>query len=293
MSERLLGPVRRTVACTTNPVVRLRGMVVPGLVALGIVALGPAAPAPFGPLGSLAAQTRPLVVIDAGHGGEEPGAIGLGGVRETDIAMAIARAMAADLASDPWIEVRLIREWDVGIPVWERGERATLWKGDRTGIFISIHANALPDRPSASGFETFFLSPARDEHEQRVAAIENAGARTPDLPGRAVADTDPLLGAILSDLRTFDHQHWSADLAEEVQLQLARIHPGPDRGVKQGPFAVLTNSLMPSVLVEVGFITNPTEERLLALPEFQRDAGRALAQAARAFLRRYPPGQPG
>jgi len=230
-----------------------------------------------------------VVIIDPGHGGGDPGAMGPGGAREKDIALAIGFALARELALDPTIEVRMTRDGDVEVPLWERGERATQWKGDRPGVFISIHANALPDRPAVRGFETYFLSEARDEHERRVAAVENAPLVSGSGVGGPLAG-DPLLDAILRDLRTFDHQHWSADLADQVQREFGRFHPGPDRGVKQGPFAVITNSLMPSVLVEVGFLTNPEEERLLVRPDFHKEAARALASAIRHFFERYPPG---
>ena len=85
-------------------------------------------------------------------------------------------------------------------------------------------------------------------------------------------------------------QHWSSDLAREVQGSLARVHPGPDRGVKQGPLAVLTNAMMPSVLIELGFITNPTEEQALGQAAFQESVASATAEAVRAFFERYPPG---
>ena len=258
------------------------------------------APAPSlaGP-GPLAAAASPpsvasgsasrVVIIDPGHGGGDPGAMGPGGTREKDVALAIGFALARELASDPTVEVRMTREGDLEVPLWERGELATRWKGDRPGVFVSIHANALPDRPAVRGFETYFLSEARDEHERRVAAVENAPLVSGPGAGGPLAG-DPLLDAILRDLRTFDHQHWSADLADQVQRQLGRFHPGPDRGVKQGPFAVITNSLMPSVLVEVGFLTNPEEERLLVRPDFHEETARALASAIRNFFERYPPG---
>jgi N-acetylmuramoyl-L-alanine amidase len=258
----------------------------------GAVDLTQSAPAPTEAVGARppdGAASR-VVVIDAGHGGGDPGAIGPTGLREKDVALAIAVALRAELASDPSIEAYLTRDRDVEVPIWSRGEWATEWKGERPGIFISIHANALPDRPAVRGFETYFLSEARDEHERRVAALENAPIGTPTTGAVSLSD-DPLLGAILRDLVNFDHQHWSADLAEEVQRELRRFHPGPDRGVKQGPFAVITNAMMPSVLVEVGFITNADEERLLARPEFHRETAAALARSIRSFFGRYPPGR--
>jgi N-acetylmuramoyl-L-alanine amidase len=233
-------------------------------------------------------QAPRILIIDAGHGGSDPGAIGPGGTREADLALALALALAREFEGDPEVEVRLTRDRDVAVPLWSRGEMATEWKGDRPGVFLSIHMNALGDRPGVRGFETYFLSEARDEHERRVAALENASlppSQSPGAPG-----SDPFLTALIRDLQAFDHQHWSADLAEVVQRELGSFHPGADRGVKQGPFAVITNSLMPSVLVEIGFITSPEEERLLRRTDFQRDAVQALARAVRSFFLRYPPG---
>jgi N-acetylmuramoyl-L-alanine amidase len=252
-------------------------------------AIPPAIAAP-GPPAERPPASR-LVVIDAGHGGGEPGAVGPGGTREKAVTLAVALALARELAADPWIEVRLTRDDDVLVPIWDRGERATGWRGDRPGVFVSIHANATPDRPGVRGFETYFLSEARTEHERRVAAAENAPFhRERAAAGAGAAVDDPLLAGILSDLMTHDHQHWSALLAEDIQRGLAAFHPGPNRGVKQGPFAVLTNALMPSVLVELGFITNRAEEALLGTPEFHRESARAMAGAIRAFFDRYPPG---
>lgn len=229
-----------------------------------------------------------LVIIDPGHGGDDPGALGPGGVREKEVALAIGLALRNELSTIPNLEVRMTRDRDVPVPIWERGERATEWKGDRAGLFLSIHANALADRPGVRGFETYFLSEARTEHERRVAAAENAPLhREMDDPD---APLDPALAGILRELRTFDHQQWSSLLADLVQRELGGFHPGSDRGVKQGPLAVLTNALMPSVLIEVGFLTNPQEERLLMRPEFHRDTARAIRVAVEEFFDRYPAG---
>jgi len=231
-----------------------------------------------------------VVIIDPGHGGSDPGAIGPGGTREKDVALAVGLELSRLLAEDPEVEVRLTRDRDLLVPIWERGERATAWKGDRPGVFVSIHANGLPGRPEVRGFETYFLSEARTEHERRVAAAENAPLYQGGGEDRPPPSQDPLLAGILRDLRTFDHQLWSALFAELVQREMGTFHPGPDRGVKQGPFAVITNALMPSVLVEMGFITNQEEERLLARPEFHRDTAEALARAIQDFFQRYPAG---
>ena len=231
-----------------------------------------------------------VVIIDPGHGGKDPGTMGPGGRREKDIALAVGRALARELRGDESLEVHLTRDRDILVPLWERGELATSWKGERPGIFVSIHVNALPDRPSIRGFETYFLSEARTEHERRVAANENAPLRMDREDGEAEGE-DEDLGFILRELRNLDHQHWSSLLAEGVQRELETVHPGPSRGVKQGPFAVITNALMPAVLVEVGFVTNREEERALSRGQFQAELAEALARAIQDFFERYPPGQ--
>jgi N-acetylmuramoyl-L-alanine amidase len=227
-----------------------------------------------------------VVIIDAGHGGRDPGAMGPRRSREKDVTLAVALALAEKLRGEPGLEVHLTRDDDTFIPIWERGEIATRLKGDRPGVFLSIHANSWNVR-SVRGVETYFLSEARTEHEERVAALENSVVELEQ--GRPGPD-DSELGFIIGELLNLDFQHWSSDLAREVQGSLAEVHPGPDRGVKQGPLAVLTNAMMPSVLIELGFITNPTEEQALGQTTFQESVASATAEAVRAFFQRYPPG---
>jgi N-acetylmuramoyl-L-alanine amidase len=227
-----------------------------------------------------------VVVIDPGHGGVDSGARGPNGMREKDIALKIGLLLARELEQRPDLEVHLTRSKDLFLPLWERGEQATEIKGDRPGIFISLHANSGVAR-DARGFETYFLSDARTEHEFRVAALENAALQ---IRSPVATIQDPGLSGILKELRNFDHQHWSSLLAEVVQEGLAPVHPGPNRGVKQAPLAVITNAMMPAVLVEVGFISNRAEERLLGTADFQAAVARALSLAVDRFFGRYPPG---
>ncbi len=237
----------------------------------------------------IAPPPLPLVVIDPGHGGRDPGTTSPSGRLEKDIALRIGRALARELRRDGDLEVRLTRDADVLVPIWERGRQATEWKGDRPGIFISLHANALPSQRSVRGFETYFLSEARTDHERRVAENENAPLGLEDAGDPAAANPD--LAFILRDLRNNDHQHWSSILAEAIQTALGSVHTGPSRGVKQGPFAVITNALMPAVLIEFGFLTNRQDERLLTREDFQEGAARSIAAAVRGFFERYPPGR--
>ena len=229
-----------------------------------------------------------VVVIDAGHGGEDPGALSPTGAREKTVALAIALQLEEALAGEPGLEVHMIRDDDTFVDVWERGQLATDWKGERPGIFLSIHANSFPARREARGFETYFLSDARTEHERRVSAIENA----PLNMSSETADEDQLadMDFILRDLRNYEYAHWSEDLAGLVQDELDDFHPGPNRGVKQGVLAVLTNALMPSVLIEIGYLSNAAEAELLDEGEFHANSGEAIANAVVRFFDRYPPG---
>ena len=229
-----------------------------------------------------------VVIIDAGHGGADPGALGPRGIREKDVALGIALELAAILRRNPGLEVHMIRDTDVFVDLWQRGEIATKLKGDRYGLFVSIHANSIPNQRSTRGFETYFLSEARTEHERRVAAIENAPL---SIEGQGVnPENQPDLDFILRELRNLDHQHWSNLLAELTQEELDEFHPGPNRGVKQGVLAVLTNALMPSVLIETGYLSNDEEGRLLGETSFQTNAARAISEAVERFFERYPPG---
>jgi len=251
----------------------------------GTVGTGASSLAPPVPTTPAPSPVR-VVVIDPGHGGVDSGARGPNGMREKDVALKIGLLLARELERRPDLEVHLTRSEDRLVPPWDRGEQATEIKGDRPGIFISLHANSGLAR-DARGFETYFLSDARTEHELRVAALENAALQI-----RSPTETtqDPGLSGILRELRNFDHQHWSSLLAEMVQEGLTPVHPGPNRGVKQAPLAVITNAMMPAVLVEVGFISNRAEERLLGNSDFQAAAAGAIALAVDRFFDRYPPG---
>jgi N-acetylmuramoyl-L-alanine amidase len=228
-----------------------------------------------------------VVWVDAGHGGADPGAVGHG-VLEKDVALGVARRLAEILRRESSVEVRMTRDEDDFVDLWDRGLLATDAKGERPGVFISIHANSFPARSTTRGFETYFLSEARTDDERRVSANENAPL---SIRGRGLdASRQSDLDFILRELRNFDHAHWSALLAQFVQDELDAFHPGPNRGVKQAPLAVLTNAIMPSVLVEVGFVTNSDEARLLARTDFQQRTAEGIAAAVLSFLERYPPG---
>jgi N-acetylmuramoyl-L-alanine amidase len=221
------------------------------------------------------------VVIDAGHGGVDPGAIGPTGAREKDITLAVARQLAAILRADPTIEVRMTRDRDTLIALTDRPRMANAWRGDgQDAVFMSIHTNAADSR-TVWGFETFFLSDAKTEDARRVAEMENAAQRFETERPKL----DPL-SFIMHDLRQNKYLRDSSDWAALIQHRLAAVHPGPNRGVKQAGFVVLNGAFMPAVLVEIGFISNPREEQLMRRAYHQRQIAQQLAHGVRDFFER-------
>lgn len=231
---------------------------------------------------------RYTIVVDAGHGGPDPGMRGpIGGatiIYEKDITLAVARLLSRSLQSRG-VNVVMTRTTDTLIALSDRGRIANDHKGD---LFISIHVNAANPHwkspGSARGFETYFLSEARTEDERRVAAMENDAVRFED---GSVKRQDDALGFILSDMRQNEHLRESNDLAETVQAHLARIHPGPNRGVQQAQFVVLVTAFMPSVLVEIGFGTNASEAAFISSAGGQQTIADAVASAALEYLAHY------
>jgi N-acetylmuramoyl-L-alanine amidase len=221
-----------------------------------------------------------VVVIDPGHGGRDPGKTGPTGLREKDAALAISNRLARLLRARGY-EVHLTRTADTLIALADRPRMANRWKGERPALFLSVHANSVSSS-RVQGFETFFLSDARTDDERRVAEMENAAIEFEDRP----AGNGDTVEQILNDMRNDFYVRASSDLAEMVQDGLASFHTGPNRGVKRAGFRVLVGALMPAVLVEVAFISNPAEARLLGTAAFQDRVTRSLADAVDLFFER-------
>ncbi|HEX7119000.1 MAG TPA: N-acetylmuramoyl-L-alanine amidase [Longimicrobiales bacterium] len=225
-----------------------------------------------------------VVIIDAGHGGRDPGKPGPNGVLEKDVALAVAKRLAEELRSRGGYEVHLTRTTDTLIALADRPRMANEWKAGRpAALFLSIHANSVSAR-SVRGFETFFLSEARTEDERRVAEMENAAVAYEETTAATGGDD---LDWILNTLRNNFYLRASNDLAEVIQRRIDAFHPGPNRGVKQAGFRVLVGAFMPAVLVEMGFISNRREEALLRSSSFQAKMTRALADAVDEFFRSH------
>ncbi len=217
-----------------------------------------------------------VVVIDAGHGGDDTGAVGPTGVQEKDVVLRLALMVAQELGGTPGFKVLLTRDSDVFIPLAERPEFANRHGAD---LFISIHANAAPKK-DARGVETYFLSfEATDDEARKLAEFENNSAIGSDNAEAA----DDVLGDIISDMvRTASH-HESARLAEVLHERILEFTGREDRGVKQAPFRVLVGAAMPAVLVEVGFISNAQEEKGLSSGKDQGRMAVSIAEGVAGF----------
>lgn len=223
---------------------------------------------------------RRLVVIDAGHGGRDPGARGQAGTREKDVNLQVARRVVELLRQDPTLDVRLTRDRDTLIALRDRPRMAARWRADgQPALFMSIHCNAHPSR-AETGYETYFLAEARTAESRRVQAMEDAAEQYEERR----PEGDPL-SFIMSDLRQNQHLRESSDWAQMIQDRLRQVHPGPSRGVKQAGFAVLVGATMPAVLVELGFISNRGEEQMLADARQQETFARQLASGVQDFFR--------
>jgi len=221
------------------------------------------------------------VVIDPGHGGRDPGAVGPGGVYEKDLVLQVS-LKARDMLEKKGLRVILTREKDEFLGLRERARIANEAGGD---IFISIHANASDD--GGWGFETYFLSAtASDDKARKTAHKENKAARFEiggsDLPPEINSD----LEAILFDMAQSEYLRESERLAMTLQDRLDSLLESPNRGVKQAPFLVLMGATMPAVLVEIGFVSNERELKRLTDSGMQSRIAEALAESVSQFVER-------
>ena len=231
---------------------------------------------------------RPVVVVDAGHGGPDNGMHGpIGGgprIFEKDITLQVAKKLGAALERRG-VDVVYTRTTDTLIALSDRGRIANQANGD---VFLSIHVNAAnpgwKDPGGARGYETYFLADAKTEDARRVEHMENESIKFESGPR---TDRDDPLSFILADMKQNEHLRESSELAELVQQGLHAMHPGPSRGVKQAGFRVLVTAFMPAVLVEIGFGTNPAEAAYISDDDKQRALAESIADATVSYLQRY------
>ena len=207
------------------------------------------------------------VVLDPGHGGKDPGAIGVGGIAEKDIVLAVAKKLERKLKQEMGVEVVLTRRDDRFIPL---EDRTAIANAEGADLFVSLHMNASPNG-EARGLETYYLDNTNDEGSLRLAARENGTSR------RNVSDLQFILSDMTQNMKLED----SITLAHHLQHSLVdgmstRLTDVKDLGVKKALFYVLVGARMPSVLVEMFFITNKTEGRAMSQESYQNAVVDAL-----------------
>ena len=233
-------------------------------------------------------KTRPVIVLDAGHGGWDHGAVGVTGTREADIALQLVRRTAAGIAAHLDADVILTRDRDEYLTLTQRARIANDAQAD---LFLSIHANAALG-PQAWGIETYSMDTASDKGAARVAARENAIAWESGEGEEA--------DRLAAQLVTAGTMRLSKELAAHVQAGVCRrlgttygadnVH---DLGTKTALFSVLTRTRMPAVLFESSFVSNPTDERRLRAPHWQQAVADALVDAIGAWMQRQGGGATG
>jgi N-acetylmuramoyl-L-alanine amidase len=225
-----------------------------------------------------------VVAVDAGHGGDDPGAIGAAGTREKDVVLGIARALADRINGEPGMHAVLTRDGDYFIALRERIRRAREAKAD---LFVSIHADSVLDR-GVSGASVYVLSEkgATNEAARWLAERENAA----DLKGGVkLDDKDNALASVLLDLSQSASLGASSEAAERVLGAIDRVGDVRKREVQQAGFVVLKSPDIPSMLVETAYISNPREERRLDDPAHQQELAAAIFAGIRQYFAVSPP----
>jgi len=233
----------------------------------------PADPTPPPLLDLVPAGAVRTVVIDAGHGGEEPGARGPNGTAEKDVTLSVARRLKASLEARLGVRVILTRDADQTV---ELDERAAVANNNKADLFISLHANSSV-RPAASGAEVFYLSLA--EYGDQADRVARGDSEALPVFGGGTRDIE----VILWEMAQARYIEESATLAEAVEAALRGRVPMSPRALQQAPFRVLVGANMPAVLVELGFISNPEQERQLTSEAFQTALVQALVESVVRF----------
>ena len=214
------------------------------------------------------------IVIDAGHGGHDPGTIGRGGLQEKELVLDVALRLERLVRQDLGADVVLTRATDVFIPLEERTAIANSRGAD---LFLSIHANSSRNA-SARGIETYFLNFAQDPHAEAVAARENA------ISPATLKDLQNLVKAITLNSKIDESRDFAAAVQEHMVAGVRRQHGVRDRGVHTAPFYVLIGANMPAVLAEIAFVSNPEDEKRLKAGEYREVIARSLLSGVKSYL---------
>ena len=227
--------------------------------------------------------TIKTIVIDPGHGGKDPGAIGKTiGAKEKDINLSVSLMLKSILEKELGVRVLLTRSDDRFVSLQQRTKFANDNKAD---LFISVHTNASHNR-SSRGVEMYYLSTARTTEARAVEALENSVVEIYEGGQEALRKyTD--VDLILSDILQAENLEHSNNLAFKLQMNMCAGTQSSDRGIKQANFYVLRGAFMPAVLVEMGFISNPVEESFLVNRQYQERLARTIFEGIKSFKYRY------
>lgn len=216
-----------------------------------------------------------LIVLDPGHGGKDPGALGKSGTREKDAVLSIALQLREILQKEPSVKVLMTREKDEFIELEDRAKFANQEKGD---LFLSIHINSHP-QASIKGLEFYHFGEASDPRALEVAAREN---------GTPLKDNGPawqfILADKLNDKKIDDSRELAWTTKKALVKHLQSFYKIKDHGVKTAPFFVLRMTTMPAILAEIAFISNPTEEKLLKSSTFQNRMAHGIFEGIKAYI---------
>jgi N-acetylmuramoyl-L-alanine amidase len=226
-----------------------------------------------------AIQHNKVIVIDAGHGGKDPGGIGQYHIREKNIVLPLAKDLKYELTKRGY-KVYLTRDSDKFITLRNRTKFANRKKAD---LFISLHCNIAPKHPEVHGIETYFLSPARSARAKRVARLENSAI------GNLRTTTQNIVLNFLNKNKIIDSTKLALDIQKSLIYNLKKHYKGiKDGGVRPAPFWVLVGSSMPAILIETGFISNKSEARKLVNKTYQRRYAKYIADGIDNYFRKNP-----
>ena len=236
----------------------------------------------------LASENRDIIIaIDAGHGGEDPGALGPGGLREKDIVLSIAKRLEKLIDAEPGYRAELVRTGDYYIPLRNRSEAARSMRAD---LFLSIHADAFTN-PKATGASVFALSDrgATSETARVLASKENQSDLIGGVGDLSLRDKDDTLASVLLDLSMSATMETSLRVGTEVLSDLGNVARLHKPRVEQAGFMVLKSPDVPSLLIETGFISNPIEARNLSTAAYQDKLANAVFAGVRRYFESRPP----
>jgi N-acetylmuramoyl-L-alanine amidase len=235
------------------------------------------------PVTSEPPRSKFIVVIDPGHGGKDPGAVGSNGTREKDVVLEVARKLKTRINQEKGMKAVLTRDSDSFIPLRQRMEFAHQQKAD---LFISVHADANPNA-RVNGSSVYILSETGASSEAAHLLAESENSYELRFGEHRLQDTNTRLASVLLDLSQSAMMERSLDLAKGVLSELSKVNNPLRRRVESARFVVLRSPEIPSMLVETAFISNPTEERRLRTAEYQQKLAAAMFKGVKRYHLAY------